>query len=269
MQLEAVIPAAPKDYVKLPYVLPGLFNTGHIGHIHIITPQPAQLTYRRVRADKRVSLHADQDVFPFDYSKYTYLPNWLYQQFLKLFQNVTKPGWFVVSDADTILMKKIDFFTDEKHKPQNGFPRMFTTKGKHKRIQAYDDFNGFLFGEHPRPAVPVLNNIALYHTDVIEGMLQFLEMDRFELADKVFSNARPQFYPAEAEMYAAYYVMSAYIYPFTYLMHPLANQPTGKYGSEKYNEKEVIHILKNAWPEADTVCIHNWDRSDNETDTAN
>lgn len=104
---DVFIPVAPKDAGKLPYVLNGIekYLTGY-NKIYVVSEQRLPMNGPRcVAVSSRLVLDADL-------SRIGYRPNWIYQQFLKLFQNVTECDLFCTIDSDVLLNKPIPLFTD-------------------------------------------------------------------------------------------------------------------------------------------------------------
>lgn len=82
MKFDIFITAAPKDYNKLPYVLSSIHqNIKGFDEIIICSPTEIYLDVKQVR---------DKDILDINLSKINYRSNWIYQQFLKLFQFITE-----------------------------------------------------------------------------------------------------------------------------------------------------------------------------------
>lgn len=132
------IPAAPKDYIKLPYVLQSVArNLTEIGFAHIVTPTPIKI---EEEYPFEVRYYLDQEVVSFDKARFKFRPTWVYQQFLKLFQQVTS-DWYLVMDADRFFNKPQALFEgetpimflrdrDENHAPYFAYNQQMIKVGK-------------------------------------------------------------------------------------------------------------------------------------------
>ena len=98
---DVLIVCHEKDFHKLPIVIQSIKqNIMGFDKIHIISN--VDYTFE----DERVIIHNEKNVLEIDLSKIKYRPNWIYQQLIKLLQNVTRQ-WYFVIDADTVITRKI------------------------------------------------------------------------------------------------------------------------------------------------------------------
>jgi hypothetical protein len=103
------IPCAQKDYNKLPYVMDAIRrNVDFGGVIHVSIPFEVE---KYQYSD--VVFHHDMDVLKIDKSLWSFRPSWMYQQCLKLFQEVTSDTFLVV-DCDTIFNRPVSFYEGDK-----------------------------------------------------------------------------------------------------------------------------------------------------------
>jgi hypothetical protein len=72
--------------------------------IYVVTPEPEQL------AGLPITAVADDEVFKFNRRGNT--PNWIFQQFVKLFQGITKNDLYLVVDSDLVFIKPFRVFSD-------------------------------------------------------------------------------------------------------------------------------------------------------------
>jgi len=104
------IPVAPKDEIKLPFVIE--YANKHLTHNKIYVCSPHNITNKIT--DSRIEYINDKDVINVeDKSFISFRPNWTYQQFLKLFFNFSESDYYFALDADTILIKDLPLFENE------------------------------------------------------------------------------------------------------------------------------------------------------------
>lgn len=120
MDYEVVIPAAPKDYNKLPYLFQSLhFLDPQPLAVHVIAPDTAVIESFKDITGTIFYWHDETKVLPgLDpmAAKHFRRPPWIFQQFLKLFQDVTKTDKYLVIDSDLILNRKLELFEEGKPK---------------------------------------------------------------------------------------------------------------------------------------------------------
>lgn len=145
------IAAAPKDFNKLKYLFKSIDeNLTGFEDIHISVPDKEQFLYmdkdwaRRegyllLFLNHNIYLHSDKEILDIDMSKCKYRPNWIYQQYLKMFQNVTKNDLYLTIDSDVIFNRSMSMFTilnviDDPSTVINGFGIPKSIKPERKRI---------------------------------------------------------------------------------------------------------------------------------------
>lgn len=132
MEYDVVIPAAIKDYHKLRFCVESLkYLTPLPKIISIITPTKIDVEELNKVAPCKVINELESDVMPLNplEAKNFRRPQWIYQQFIKLFYATQKYSIYkyLVIDSDLILLRKLDliknnkfnFFlgVDQNHKP--------------------------------------------------------------------------------------------------------------------------------------------------------
>jgi hypothetical protein len=120
VEIDIVIPAIEKDSVILPLVLEGLrrqvLNT--IGSIYIVSPNRPRMTDLCRELD---CIHVDESQLHCKMpGEIHYRPGgldragWLFQQFIKLSGEVGTRPWFMVCDADTVLIRPHLYVHDQR-----------------------------------------------------------------------------------------------------------------------------------------------------------
>ncbi len=248
-KVELVIPCAPKDEIKLAAVLASVdANTTEISAAHIITPNG-------VRVDRRYSfpvyLHRDCDVVDFDPLRFKFRPTWIYQQFLKLFQNVTSTDWYLVMDADRFLNQPRPLFED-------GQPMMFLSS----RDQFYDFYFAYsqqMIGVGKVYEHSFLSECTLYHKMLIKEMVDRSGLNRWEFLARSADIISATCCIGDAELYGNF-VWSRY--PDLYKPLILRDEIRGKYPEEhgEWSPQEIDLYVEEMrkHDDIDIFSAHSW-----------
>lgn len=248
-KFDVFVCCAEKDYIKLPYVIKAIQDNvvGYTG-IYVSTPTGIELT---PHADN-VYFLKDMHVLNIDKMAWKYRHAWIYQQFLKLFQNVTFHDYYLTIDADTIINKKLKFFdekdnpiwylgSDSNHTPYFNFQQQMIDIGK----------------VYPHSFVADMN---FFNKNIIQEMLfkNNMTFDTFLLKSQQIIDDRC--YPAEPELYGSYVVIR---HPGLYTIKQLKNNCSGKEQNNIYETiytdaelSESIEAMKNT--DYDIFSLHSW-----------
>lgn len=282
MDYEVVIPAAEKDYNKLNYLLSSL---------HYLNPQPKRvniihnsetLFILRLNDPWKVLYFNEKEVLDLDpnAAKLFRRPPWIYQQFLKLFQNVTSTNWYLVLDSDIILNKQIDlldkngkpkFFlgNDQNHKPyfrysqdMFGFGREYNHSfiseimlfdkrvcnvliaEYHYHMGKQDDYGTGAKDYHQR------KYMSLNFSDADDGRLESIN----EIYKLTCMGATDAWIPADYEIYGNFVYKT---FPMLYSMEKIKTSMRGKYNSWTDEELES-YIEEMKGTDYDTFTAHTW-----------
>lgn len=242
------IPAAPKDYVKLPHVIRAVSkHVKEIERVCLVTPD--KLSYTEI-GGLRVDCFTDGDILPgwYDRSVIGWRPNWTSQQFIKLTQRVTQSEYWLTIDADTFFNRRVDLFTND------GKPILYA--GTDQYYPPYFSFNEALFGIGKLRHESFLSECTLYSRKVMTNLLDYCG-GRSEFIRKSIEiiNASKG-HPADSEIYAAFVLK---FYPELYEIRRLKTFITGRYGSGEYNENEVItKMVEYEEGPFQTFSLHSW-----------
>jgi len=119
MEYDVVIPAAIKDYHKLRFCVESLKYLNPLPKvISIVTPTKIDVEELNKVAPCKVINELESDIMPLNplEAKNFRRPQWIYQQFIKLFYAIQKPETYryLVIDSDLILLRKLDLITNNK-----------------------------------------------------------------------------------------------------------------------------------------------------------
>lgn len=248
MNIEAVIPAAPKDYNKIAYVIRSISNYAQdIKAVHVISPDMHGFVQM---GNLPITCHVDEDVLYFDRRKFTYRPNWIYQQFLKLFQNVTSTEWFVVVDADILFNTDLKFFDKDK-------PIMML--GRDQNHPPYYRYNQAMLGLGRVYDHSFLSECTLYNKSLVTRMIEHagfsIPIDFIEKSATIITS---DCYPAESELYGNFIAQE---YPNLYKYRHLCSSMQGRYSGHIWTEREIEDLISEMAKrhEVDIFSMHTWE----------
>jgi len=246
---EILIPSHPKDQNKLPYVIERAIKYTEAVHIHVVVPDPGTVAHI---ASPMVTIHADDDVASFDKSKIKFRSGWVYQQFIKLFQQVTGTDWYLCFCSDLILNKPYPVWRD-------GAPVMVVGRDPWNIMSQYIEFNKKMLGIAHVAPYNFISDGPFYCRTLIEEMLSDNGYTIGSFMDKSAQIIEYGCAPGDAELYASWVYHK---YPSKYYVAFLKNWMNGKYESAGmlWEPKEIKDIMTSAEgnPDVDTISIHSW-----------
>ena len=243
-KFDVFICCAPKDVNKLPFCIAAVKkNVPGIGDIHVTSPMPiAPIT--------GVIHHLDKGVLDINPMRWKYRPNWVYQQFLKMFQTVTKTEYWFVVDVDTIINRALPMFEgsrpiwyygwDQDNRPYFTFQEKMIGIGKVCRHTFVADMNFF-------------------NINIINKMLKRNKYTRLSFIEKSFDIINENCYPAEPEIYGSYVYMNHPEYVYKKLKCKCEGKFQDKPRSIIYGTEEIsVKIEQMSKTDLDTWSMHSW-----------
>lgn len=245
--VDLLIPCAPKDYAKLPYVLDSVDRyLPDIGAAHIVTPNLVSL---EARYRFPLHMHLDQDILDFDFTRFKFRPTWVYQQFLKLFQTVTD-DWFLVMDADRFINKPLRLFDNDK-------PIMFL-RDRDECHYPYFEYSKIMLGIGKWYEHSFLSECTLYSRSLIEDMLLSADLTPHEWLEKSVEIIDATCCIADAELYGSYtYINQRDLYQYRILRDHML----GKYAEQgEWTADEIAAYVSDmaARDDVDFFTAHSW-----------
>lgn len=197
-EYDILIVSHKKDFFKIPFLIESI-KKNIIGYskIHIIANDFLDLK------DKDVVIHYEKDIINLNLSEIKWRSNWIFQQILKLLQNVTKE-WYLVIDSDVYINKKINPFLNNK-------PNFFITNNNQyhqpyfnflKKLNIYKKSNNtyisdmMLFNQKLILDIFEKNNILLID-DILSILCdnnENMELSEFELYGNFIETYYPDLY---------------------------------------------------------------------------
>lgn len=247
-EFDAFLPCAPKDGIKLKFMVEGLIkNAIGLKDIHICTPKPIE----KLDIDYPIYYHTDREVLPnINPFMWKFRPNWTFQQFLKLFQNVTNTEYYVTVDIDSVLSRPIHFFED-------GHPVWHV--GWRQNHLPYFLFNQYVMGLEKVKDHTYICDMNFFNKAIINQMIDVsgYTLDEFiNVSYQIISGgchiAEPEIYGNFAEKY----------YPGLYKYKKAKQYKFGKDHSANPNDvpwtvDEIKELIKGK-EDYDMVQMHSW-----------
>lgn len=186
---DIVIMATDKDFNKIKFLYKSIIdNLKDYNKIYCFCSElPSELI-------DNITYIKDIDVLNVDMSVVKLRPNWIYQQYLKLLQNITIDKYLII-DADIIINRPIEIFTNNK-------PNFFTG----------DNFNRIPFFEYSKKMFDIgreynytfINEIMLFDRALINEMILSKFKDHDEFIKKSNETITNTCYISEYELYGNY-----------------------------------------------------------------
>lgn len=173
------ITSAPKDEKKVPFLLESINNCLEgWDDVHLIT----------TANENAILLRA-----PFE--RCSYRRRWIYQQFLKLFQTVTKHDLYLTIDADLVFNRPMPLF-------ENG--KRIWWRGRDQYNKAYYEFNKRLLGLDRLADHTFLMDMNFFDRRIITEMLECLGMTKEVFIERSIDIITHECHPSEADIYGQY-----------------------------------------------------------------
>lgn len=240
--LEAVMPVAEKDAIKAPIAIEYLIQNTPVSHVYLIANTDIEV------ANDRITVVDEREVLPVKSDHFEFRSGWIYQQIIKLLQDLTAGDWYIAIDADTFVLSNLQLW--------EGDDPIFFAERDRRKIAAYDRFNKKFLGYSNYP-FQALNNIALYNKNVISEMFNSVGLhNKDSIIDKVSKTLGVGCFPAEAQLYLSW-ILNAY--PELYHVRVPSVVTKGMYDGYKFTKDEIVSTINKHVKSADLLTVHSWD----------
>lgn len=240
---------AIKDVVKLPFVVNSIIKyVLNINSIHICTPRPID----NLNIDFPIYYHTDKNVLDIDPLKWKFRPNWIYQQMLKLFQNVTDSNFYLTVDSDNVFTNTISLFNDKN--------RPVWYKGWDQNNQQYYNFNTKIFNLPKTADHTFIADMGFFNKHAIKYMLHVNNMTVEDFLNKSYEIINASCHISESELYGQF---AATYLPGMYEIKNLKQFKNGKHDDDPdaviWSDREIKETLaRYGAKEYDVVQFHTW-----------
>lgn len=251
--MEILIPTHPKDYNKLPYVVSSCANikSNWASNTYVVSPTeiPADIK-SRIIGDVKYLL--DDEVIPnFDRSKIPYRPNWIFQQLIKLTQEVTGPEYLCV-DSDLIFNRPISFYEDNK--------RLFLL-GQDQNHQPYFNWQEKFAGLGKVYGHSFINEVMLFDRDLLSTFFREIGINNMaEAREKIVSYISKDAYPSEFEFFGSVVEKR---FPERYNKRHAKTVQLGRtvaqYGENAFSQNDIENAIRfYRDKDVDWFTLHTW-----------
>ena len=237
MKYDILILCKNDDLNKIKYLIKSIkMNIIGYDDIYLITPD-------KVNIDGVINI-TDYEVIEKKYKEnIKHRPNWIFQQYIKLFQDVTKNDYYVVIDSDIYLNKKIEIFT-------NNIPSFFI--GRDQYHQQYFNFSKE-FGISKLYEKSFISEIMVFDKRKIREFLSKIDITTDLFLEKSNNIIDKNCYISEFEFYGN---MILKYYNDSYNIKNLNTMLSGKHSRwEDYEIEYLISSNKNF----DIISYHTWE----------
>ena len=247
---DLVIVAHEKDFSHIKFIVEHSENNLDFESIHLILSE--REPYQEIQILKKLTqrpiyIHKETDVLKIDRTRLNYRPNWTYQIFLKLFQNVTENDNFLVIEADSVILKPLKFFEDNK--------TVFYL-GRNYPHEPYFTFNKNVLGLEKRFNHSFICEFMMYDKKIIKDMISKTGCDTpDEFMELVYKNISEYCVPADYEMYGNFVYEHHYD---KFLTKQVTYELHGRDGrKEKFSDNDIKTLIERN-KDLESLSFHVW-----------
>jgi hypothetical protein len=249
MKFDIFLCCAKKDYIKLPYTIRAIEeNVPGYENIYISTPTKIDLGIQK----GNIFYYLDKEILDVNPLLWEHRPSWVYQQFLKLFQKVTKNDFYVTIDTDNLINRNLPFFTAD------GKPIWYSSV-PHNHTQ-YFNFQEKMFGFGRVFDKSFVADMNFFSKSMINEMLQRYHYTLESFIKKSQEIINSTCYPAEPELYGGYmHLFHPGFYTFKELKTIVRGKPQENPLDTVYTDKEIEDIIRSSKSlDYDVITMHSW-----------
>jgi len=192
MAFDILVLAAPKDHLMLPVALKAIArNLEGYDDIYLCTPSPFDVSALPVTVHPLL----DMDVLDAEPRRWRYRPNWIYQQFVKLFQEATPNDLYLVVDADVVINAPLPLF-------EGTTPIWWT--GVEQCHAPYFRFSVEMLGVGRAYGHTFISDMFFFSRSMVRDMLRSGGYSVRSFIEKSYAVVSEDCYVSEAEMYMNY-----------------------------------------------------------------
>lgn len=251
-KFDVFLACAPKDFNKLPYVTKSIIdNVSGMDNLYLCSPIdiPSDI---QVKIPYAFNNYLDQNILPeINRNELKYRPNWHFQQYLKLFQKVTK-DWYLTWDCDTIACRPIEFFENDK-------PIYYL--GWEQNHAPYFQFQNKMIGLGRVAETTFVADMNFIYRPIVDEMLSKNGYTINSFIKKAQEITNANCYMAECELYGSYvwrYHRDKYTHK-KLKQRAFEGRIHRKNDNYKWGEYEIEKLIEECKDKMfDTFSIHSW-----------
>lgn len=250
MKYDLIILSHPKDYIKIPFCMSSCME--HLdpkpAKIYLVTPDRLIVSKEFSMAPpQKVTSVKDCDAINIEVGNIKYRrQNWIYQQFVKLFQNFTTNDLYMCVDSDVVFNNTIRVFENDK-------PNFFISdRDQHHR--PYFRFMDKIHSLTRQVDHTFINDFMLFNKNVCREIWD-KEKSYLTRCNQIITD---ECLLSEFELYGNY--VTKY-YPHKYNTQHTKTKMFGRYENQPWTIGELEQIVdyhKDREKDIDLLTIHTW-----------
>jgi len=252
-KIDVFLPVAPKDLFRSRLVIKYLTrHVNNINNIHICTPTPVLPIFEKNELEYNVQYHLDSEILPYVVpQKWKFRPNWILQQFLKLFQDVTNTDYYITIDSDVIVTNQLNFF-------ENTNPIWYY--GEDQCESQYFNFNKSMFNLPRKASHTYIGDIGFFNKNIVKHLIEYSGLTKEQIIEQSYNIITNTCHLSEFELYGNFIET---FYPDLYITKRLKALKNGKFQFNPYetnwNLEETLQLIQKGTIEKyDVVNMHSW-----------
>lgn len=246
------IPLASKDRNKLKFLLYSVekYIKG-IVDIYVVVNNIKQFEDHIPNTEHRLYLLEKKDVLDMDVSKFKYRPEWVQQQYLKLFQNITRPLYLTI-DSDVVINRPLFMFEDNK-------PICYL--GQEQYNEPYFRFQEKMLDLPRIYPHSFINDMNFFDRNIITNMLYDSKYHSAQsFIEKSYDIIDNDCYPAEPEIFGQYVQKKC---PYLYNIKQAKTLQTARWANSYddivWTDDEIKNEIKRMSElDYDMFTLHTW-----------
>lgn len=200
---------------------------------------------------------ADKDVLDIDISRFRHRPNWLYQMYLKMFQDVTENDLFMTIDSDVIVNRPLPMFEEDG--------RRIIWMGWEQNHRPYFEFQERMLGLPRVYPHTFINDTNFFSKQIMREMLAGSGYTVESFIEKSFSVIGPDCYPGEPEIFGQYvhkYHPEKYSFREAKTKRRAREISKISWTHQAYTDDEIQKEIEGTQSEdIDFIMLHSWHTS--------
>lgn len=249
------IPAAPKDRNKLKFLISSIEkNIEEFDEIIISVPDKSKFEGYIPQSNGKYNIvvYEDKEILNIDYSLFKYRGHWIYQQFLKMFQDVTKNDLYLTVDADVIFNKPLPMFQSDGKK--------ILWMGWEQNNRPYFEFQEKVFDLPRLYPHTFINDCNFFSKKIFGEILQSKNYTQDSFILKSIDVIDNNCYPAEPEIFGQYVYK---FYQHEYSFRQAKTFSTAKWANDFddmiWTDAEITEEIERVkQTDYDMFTLHSW-----------
>jgi len=248
MKYDIVIVSHEKDFHKIKFVVEYADKNLDFEEIHLILSNRQSFDKKNELKDinHKIYYHNEEDILKIDKTKIRYRPNWIYQMYLKMFQNVTKNDNFLIIESDNIINKPLNFY-------DNGKTILYL--GRNQYHKPYFNFNMKMLNLERTYNHSFISEFMMYNKNIVKDMVYKSNCNTInEFINKSYDIIDNNCYPADYELYGNFCYK---YYKNDYIIKKINVSFNGRNEFNTWSYEDINKLI-NDNKDIDSISFHTW-----------